>query len=126
MLNRFLLYFFGVAFGLIFVDFMFPGKIKDNLNYFSIHKRVTYQIINSELDEEKILFLYNTNIEDFKRVLSKSKVDFKKSNIDPNRKCNFYILNHIDYLINVKLCSDSTGGYSSEFYMPSINMKRGD
>ena len=116
MLNRFLLYFFGVAFGLVFVDFMFPGKIKDNLNYFSIHKRVTYQIINSELDKENILLLYNANIEDFKRVLSESKVDFKNSNIDAKRKCNFYRLNHVDYSINVKLCSDSTGGYSSEFY----------
>ena len=116
MLNRFLLYFFGVAFGLILVDFMFPGKIKDNLNYFSINKRVTYQIINSEIDNENISSLYNISTEDFKKVLSEAKVNFKESDIDAKRKCNFYRLYHSDYLINVKLCSDSVGEYFSKFY----------
>ena len=36
MLNRFLLYFFGVAFGLLLVELMFPERLKDYVNYFSI------------------------------------------------------------------------------------------
>ena len=117
MLNRFLLYFFGVAFGLLLVDLMFPGKLRNHVDYFNVNKRVLYQIINSEINESNILLLYNISSDSLKKILLLSKVSFKESDIDPKRECNFYKLYNNSNNINVKLCVREDRGYFSEFYI---------
>lgn len=117
MLNRFVLYFFGVAFGLLLVDLMFPGKLRNHLDYFSINKRVIYQIINSEMNESNVFLLYNISSDSLKKILLISKVSFIESDIDAKRECNFYKLYNNNHNINVKLCVKDDGDYFSEFYI---------
>ena len=68
MLKRFVYYFVGCFLGLILVNFMFPGKLKDHFDYFSINKRVINQVVLSrnpcilqlENDDLQIRLLNNT------------------------------------------------------------------
>lgn len=117
MLNRFLLYFFGVVFGLLLVDLMFPGKLRNHVDYFSVNKRVINQIINSEINESNVLLLYNISLDSLKKILLVSKVSFKESDIDAKRACNFYKLYNNSNKINVKLCVREDRDYVSEFYI---------
>ena len=109
MARRLSIFLFGVILGLLIINFIFPDRIKEQWNYFSLDYRVIYHLKQDTIylgpDAICKLECLSLDQDEVLQVLEDGEVNFDKS-ITDSEPCKTYTIEKENISAVFELCSE--------------------